>query len=65
MVSHNEFKAAEWADLGVAERVARCHIMNNEALTLADNATSPTEAEAYRILARAWMKVADAIARNS
>ena len=60
-MSYNVFKADEWGGLGVTERVARCHIMNNEALALADTA-SPKQTEAYRDLARAWMKVADAIA---
>jgi hypothetical protein len=59
-MSDNEFKANEWAGLAVTERVARCQVLNNEALTLADN-PDPNQAAAYRSLARAWMKLADAI----
>jgi len=60
-MEYNVFKAEAGERLGVSERVARCHILNNEALTLAEDAR-PNEAAAYRALARGWMKLADAIA---
>ena len=63
-MSYNQFKADDWKGLTVAERVGRCHILNNEALTLAENG-GPDEAEAYRALARAWMELADAIGRGN
>ena len=63
-MSDNEFNAAEWGRLGVAERVGHCQIMNNEALVLAEKA-DPEEASAYRFLARAWVKLADAISHEA
>ena len=63
-MSDYEFKADAWAGLGLIERVERCQILNNEALMLADNA-DPNAAGAYRSLATAWMKLADAIGHEA
>ena len=62
-MSDSHFEAQLWQSLTVPERVARCHIMNNEALILAKSET-PKVREAYCVLARAWMQLADAIVRG-
>ena len=58
------FKATVWKDLSAAERVKRCRLMADEAVTLAHLA-SPDLAAPYLRLAEDWRILAIDIERNA
>jgi hypothetical protein len=58
------FKATEWKDLPAADRVRRCRLMADEAVTLA-HLTSPDLAASYLRLAEDWRILAIDIDRQT
>ena len=51
------FAADEWEKMSQVERVARCHVLAEEARKLADKA-SPTMRKTYLDLAGQWLTLA-------
>jgi hypothetical protein len=58
------FAANEWEALTLAERIARCALLAEEALKLAENA-SPAMREGYLKLAEQWLDLASEMRREA